>query len=206
MRRKDHPLFAALYDIMSASAEKKHFSRHRQTLIRAASGRVLEIGAGTGANFAYYSADLTVIATEPDSHMLRRAAAKAKTAEAHVHLVQAEAEHLPFTDGVFDTAVFTLVLCSVANPLRVLQELRRVLRPGGRLLFYEHVRAKTPGWQRFQDFVTPVWRRVGAGCHPNRDAAGMLQQAGFVITTLEQLEFGPYPIRPQIKGVATVAP
>jgi ubiquinone/menaquinone biosynthesis C-methylase UbiE len=206
MRRKGHPLFAALYDVMAAAGERKHFSRHRETLLRAVGGRVLEIGVGTGVNFAHYADDLTVIATEPDPYMLRRAAIKAATGRTRIRFVQAKAESLPFPDRAFDAVVSTLVLCSVTSPLRVLHELGRVLRPEGRLLFLEHVRAETAGWQRFQDAVTPVWRLVGAGCHPNRDTARMLQQAGFVITTLEQLKFGPYPIRPQIKGIARTAP
>ncbi len=202
MSGRGHPIFAALYDIVAAPAERRHFGAHRRDLMSRATGRVLEIGAGTGVNFAYYPRHLTVVALEPDTHMLRRAAPKARAAAARVSFVQAEAEHLPFRDGVFDTAVATLVLCSVASPLRVLDELRRVLRPGGQLLFYEHVRAATPGWQNFQDAITPFWRWVGGGCHPNRDTMGMLRRAGFVATTLEHLEFGPYPVRPHVKGVA----
>lgn len=200
--RRGHRLFAALYDVLSAPMERKHLSQHRCALLGRAAGRVLEVGAGTGANFAYYAPGLTVVATEPDTFMLRRAAAKAPRSQARILLVQAECEHLPFGDGTFDTVIATLVLCSVVDPHQALGEIRRVLRPGGRLLFYEHVRAPAPGWQRVQDALTPLWRRIGAGCHPNRDTVRSVQQAGFIITDLERFEIGPYPVRPQVRGVA----
>lgn len=204
-KRKGHPIFAALYDLMSRGMEQRHLAQHRRDLIASANGHLLEIGAGTGANFAYYLPGLAVTATEPDPFMLRRAAAKTRKAQAQVRLVQAEAEALPFPEGTFDAVLSTLVLCSVADPSQALHEIRRVLRPGGRLLFYEHVRAETPRWQKFQDVITPLWKRLGAGCHPNRNTAQTIRQAGFDVTTLERINFGPYPAKPHIKGVAEKA-
>lgn len=205
MARAEHPIFAALYDVMNARMERTYFARHRRDLLSGARGRVLEIGAGTGANFPHYPAQVTLVAVEPDGHMLRRARVKAATLPRRILLVQGAAEALPFPDRAFDTVVATLVLCSVASPLQALHEIRRVLRSDGRFLFYEHVRAAARGWQRFQDVITPLWRRIGAGCHPNRDTVGALREAGFALTALEPLKFGPYPIRPQVKGVATVS-
>ncbi|MBI4280480.1 MAG: class I SAM-dependent methyltransferase [Armatimonadetes bacterium] len=202
MARRGHPIFAMLYDPMMRLTAEKHVAGHRRTLTARAGDRVLEIGAGTGANLPYYPAGHSVIAAEPDPHMVRRAAVKARMAPAQVHLVQAQAEALPFSDSMFDSVLCTLVLCSVDDPLEALREVWRVLRPGGQLLFFEHVRAGAPGWQRFQDVITPLWRRLGAGCHPNRDTTQAVRRAGFELVTLERVEYGPYPTKPHVEGVA----
>ena len=199
---RGHPIFAALYDLIQRPAEKKFLRSHRAYLTGNAAGRVLDIGAGTGINFAYYPAEAEVIGIEPDPYMLRRAQARADRLGRQVKLLAESAEQLPFPDGAFNTAVATLVFCTIAEPERALGELRRVLRPGGQLRFLEHVRAKTPGWQRFQDFMTPVWRRIGAGCHPNRDTVSAIERAGFRIEELQHYAFGPYPARPFVRGVA----
>jgi ubiquinone/menaquinone biosynthesis C-methylase UbiE len=159
---------------------------------------VLEIGAGTGANFRYYQAAQRVVATEPDPFMLRRAAQRARAARCPIRLCQCYAEALPFPDRAFDTVVSTLVLCSVVDPARSLAEIKRVLRPSGTFRFIEHVRGHGMlGW--VQDSVTPVWRRVGAGCHPNRRTAESIAAAGFAIVELEER---PLAVTPLIIGVA----
>ncbi len=199
---RGHPIFAALYDIVQRPAEKKFLRSHRAYLAGGASGRVLDVGSGTGLNFAYYSSEAEIVGIEPDPYMLRRAQARADRLGRHVKLLGDGAEQLPFPDGSFDAAVATLVFCTIADPERALGELRRVLRPGGQLRFLEHVRAKTPGWARFQDFTTPVWKRIGAGCHPNRDTVSAIERAGFRIEELQHCAFGPYPVRPFVRGVA----
>ena len=200
--RRGHPLFAALYDLLQRPAEKKFLGPHRAYLAGRATGRVLDVGAGTGLNFGYYLPEAEVVAIEPDPHMLRRARARADLLGRSVKLLDESAEELPFPDATFDVAVATLVFCTIADPERALRELRRVLRPGGQVRFLEHVRAETAGWARFQDFVTPVWKRIAAGCHPNRDTVSAIRRAGFQIEELQRYVFGPYPARPFVRGVA----
>ena len=137
---KGHKWFAAIYDRMMASNERGFMKDVRKELAGGASGRVLEIGAGTGANFAYYPDGLEVIATEPDPYMMRKAEAKAEESKAQIELKQASAAKLPFEDASFDTVVGTLVMCSVDDQAEALAEVRRVLKPTGEYRFFEHVR------------------------------------------------------------------
>jgi len=151
-----------------------------------ATGRVLEIGAGTGLNFAFYPEHAEVVATEPDPHMLRRAEPRA--AEHGVDLRAAPAEHLPFPDGAFDTVVSTGVFCSVDDPGGALAEVRRVLRPGGQLRFSEHVRAERPLRRFMQRTLDPIHRLVFR-CHIGRDTLKTMREAGFEIEDLERLRY-----------------
>ncbi len=199
---KGHPIFAALYDIIQRPAERKFFGPHRAYLAGLATERVLDVGSGTGANFAYYPPEAEVIGIEPDPHMLRRAQVRANRLGREIKLLADGAEQLPFADASFDVAVVTLVFCTVPDLDRAVEELRRVLRPEGQLRFLEHVRAKTPGWRRLQDIVTPLWERIGAGCHPNRDTVVNIERAGFRIEELQHYAHGPYPVRPFVRGVA----
>jgi len=203
-----HPWFAAVYDRMMAAAERTFMVGERQAVVGGARGRVLEIGCGTGASFPYYDAAATERwATEPDPFMLARATQRAAELGCAIDIRQAAAECLPFADGFFDTVISTLVLCTVADPDRALAEVRRVLRPGGELRFYEHVRSGSSLAALGQDVVTPLWRWLAAGCHPNRDIVGAVRGAGFVIETLEPK--APVPlippfcvVRPQVRGIA----
>jgi ubiquinone/menaquinone biosynthesis C-methylase UbiE len=203
-----HPWFAAIYDRLNASAERTFLRPAREEIVGGARGRVLEIGCGTGASFPYYAAAATeVLATEPDPHMLRRARRRAADLGRSIDIRQAPAEALPFPDASVDAVVSTLVLCSVADPGRALAEVRRVLRPGGELRFYEHVRHEHAFGAFWQDLVTPVWHRLFAGCHPNRDTAGLLRASGFSIVQLVATTPLPpipplYFIRRHIRGVA----
>jgi ubiquinone/menaquinone biosynthesis C-methylase UbiE len=172
---------------------------------------VLEVGAGTGANFPYYDDDAEeIVATEPDPYMLKRARRKAEGVARSIELRQASAEELPFEDNSFDTVVSTLVMCTVPGPLRALSEVRRVLKPSGELRMFEHVRYENAFGAFWQDLVTPPWRWFVAGCHPNRDTASLVREAGFEFQRLEQLKLQP-PIppfvfaRPHIKGIARPA-
>jgi ubiquinone/menaquinone biosynthesis C-methylase UbiE len=206
--RKGHKWFAAIYDRLQASAERSFMKPIREEIVGGARGRVLEVGAGTGASFPYYNdhAD-EVIATEPDPYMLERARRRAEDVGRSIELRQASVEALPFEDGSFDTVVSTLVMCSVSDPLRALSEVRRVLKPEGELRIYEHVRYDHAFGAFWQDLITPVWRWFAAGCHPNRDTARLVREAGFEFDQLELIKPVP-PIppmvfsRPHIKGVA----
>src|SRR3712207_2584724 len=203
--RNGHPIFAALYDRMSGSMERRWMGGRRRRLLAGARGAVLEIGGGTGANLAHYRDVDRVTITEPDPFMRRRLEEKLTDARVPVEVSAAGAEALPFPDGSFDTVVSTLVLCTVPDQESALDEVRRVLRPGGRLLFIEHVRAAGSA-ARWQDRVEPLWRRLLGGCHPNRDTVAAIKEAGFEIDTLES--FHP-PIAfsgltPHVQGSATV--
>jgi ubiquinone/menaquinone biosynthesis C-methylase UbiE len=202
---RGHPIIAAVYDRLLGPAEREFLGAHRESIVGAAAGRILDVGVGTGLNIPHYRVAASVVGVDPDPYMLRRAVRRRDRLGRRVELLAADGEALPFADASFDSAVATLVLCTVADPGRALGELRRVLRPGGRLHFIEHVRARSGGWRRFQDAVTPVWRRIAAGCHPNRDTVAAIAAAGFTIVALAGEEFGPYPTRPFVRGTA-VAP
>jgi SAM-dependent methyltransferase len=200
-----HPVFSALYSVLARASERGDIGERRRHLLAWAHGRVVEIGAGTGLNFRHYPEAVSqVVAIEPDPAMIRRARRVAAEARVPVTLRQAEAEQLPLEDASFDTAVSTLVLCSVGELHASLAELRRVLRPGGRLLFYEHIRADTLRLARWQDRVERPWGWFVGGCHPNRDIVAAIGDAGFGFEDLERLEpRGEMPFtRPHAMGVA----
>ena len=201
-----HPIFAALYDRSFASAERGWLGERRSTLLSTAAGSVLEIGGGTGANLPHYRDAGNVVLTEPDPHMRRRLRRKLEESRVPVEVSAAGAEDLPFADGSFDVVVSTLVLCTVPDQGPALAEVRRVLRPGGRLLFIEHVRGDG-GVARVQDGILPLWRRLCAGCHPNRDTLRSIQDAGFEVGRLDRFTApGPFTgLVPFVRGEA-VAP
>lgn len=154
-----------------------------------AAGLVLEVGAGNGLNFACYDPEFVerVEATELDNSMLSYARARAQSAPVSVTLTQANVEQLPFADAYFDCIVCTLVFCSVNDPLRGLQEMRRVLKPGGQLLMIEHVRAQKRMLALLQDLITPLTRLLLGNCHWNRSTVQTVQEAGFQDIRLEHL-------------------
>lgn len=198
-------IFAATYDRLSRSSEEGGLRALRQRLLAGASGRVLEIGAGTGANLGLYNVAIDgLVVTEPEPAMLRRLQ---KAAQQHMPLaqvVQSRAEQLPFQDASFDTVVSTLVLCGVDDQARALEEAHRVLKPGGRLLFLEHVRAEEPKLARRQDRFERPWGWLARGCHPNRNTLAAIRAAGFDVTHVERGEIPKAVslVRPLIVGVA----
>ena len=206
---KGHKWFAAIYDKMLASEEKKFLGAIRAEMLKDVTGEVLEIGAGTGANFQYYPGGAHVIAIEPDPFMLERARKRAVGAS-NIELRQAAAEELPFPDASFDFVIDTLVLCSVRDPRKALAEIKRVLKPGGELRLYEHVRYQNPIGALSQDIISPVWQWFGAGCHPNRDTGRLLREAGFEVTSERiRKELPPVPpmifARPHLQAIARPA-
>ena len=204
---KGHKWFAAIYDRVLASQEKKFLGAIRSEMLKDLRGRVLEIGAGTGANFHHYPDGAKVVATEPDPYMFERARKRAAETSSHIELRQAAAEELPFPDASFDAVIATLVLCSVEDPRKALGEIKRVLRPGGELRIYEHVRYKNPIGAFGQDVISPAWQWFGAGCHPNRDTERHVREAGFELISLRmRKELPPLPpmvfTRPHLQAVA----
>ena len=198
--------FAATYDAMLAGTEKAGLRARREALLSGVAGRVLEIGAGTGANLPLYGEAVeSLTVTEPEAPMARRLERRAREQSRPVDVVQAPAEKLPFEDGQFDVAVSTLVLCTVGDQARALGELRRVLKPGGELLFIEHVRSDQPRAARWQDRLNGVSQAIGHGCNCNRLTLDAIRAAGFTITELEQdkLPKAPPTHRPLAIGTAT---
>ncbi|MBI2369973.1 MAG: class I SAM-dependent methyltransferase [Deltaproteobacteria bacterium] len=155
--------------------------RSRREVVGLAEGRVLEVGIGTGLNLPWYEKAAAVTGVDPDPHMLQRAEPRARAAAIPVELRLLSGEELPFEDATFDTVVATLTFCTIPDPLAAAREVRRVLRPGGSLRFLEHVRAPRARLARLQDLATPLWRRLCAGCHPNRDTLACFRQAGFAV-------------------------
>jgi len=197
-------VFAALYDLCQRPAARI-LDPWRHRVAGGAEGRVLEVGVGTGLNLPFYPMDRVVrlVGLEPDPHMGRRAAARARRLGLPLELVAAPAEEIPFASGSFDTVVATHVFCTVVDPRRALAEVFRVLRPGGMFRFLEHVRASDERAARWQDRLTPVWRRVAAGCHPNRPTAEEIEAAGFLLDELEHFDMpGAGLAKPHIWGVA----
>jgi ubiquinone/menaquinone biosynthesis C-methylase UbiE len=198
-------LFATAYDKMMAGAEKNVLGGHRRALLGGVSGRVLEIGGGTGANLPFYGEAVEeLIVTEPEEPMARRLERRLGGCSFPARIVRAPAEGLPFEDESFDFAVSTLVLCTVDEPTRALGEIHRLLKPGGRLVFLEHVRSNEPGLARWQDRLNGVQLRVGHGCNCNRATLETIQGAGFSIAEVEhdRLRKAPPIVRPLIAGAA----
>jgi ubiquinone/menaquinone biosynthesis C-methylase UbiE len=171
-----------------------------------AKGRVLEIGAGTGWSFRHYPEGVTeIVALEPDDGMRLRGERRAAESGRSVRFVRGSAEELPFEDESFDWVVSMAVLCTVPDPARALGDVRRVLRPGGALLFVEHVRSERPRLAGWQDRLERPWGVVAQGCHPNRDTVAVLEAAGFEVELAErgELPLAPPIVRPYVLGTAT---
>jgi ubiquinone/menaquinone biosynthesis C-methylase UbiE len=200
--------FAACYDRVAERLEAGEHAERRAALVARARGTVLEIGAGTGLNLPHYREDVDdLVLTEPNVAMLDRLRPKLAAVRGRSpSLMRAPAEQLPFPDAMFDSVVATLVLCTVPDVRAALREIGRVLRPGGRLLFLEHVRSEDPRVARRQDLVAPLWVHIGRGCHPNRDTAALLQ-AALRIEQLERYapETDPRFLRETITGAAIAA-
>lgn len=194
-----------MYDRMSAGTEEAGLREVRRRLLADAKGRVLEIGGGTGVNLEHYGPDVeSLTVTEPEQPMLRRLDRKVREQAPLTKVLRARAEELPFADDSFDTVVSTLVLCGVDDQERALRELRRVLRPGGQLMFIEHVRSDEPKVARMQDRMNGVNRFV-VRCDCNRATLDRIEAEGFEVTRLERTELPKAPpfARPLIVGVAT---
>jgi ubiquinone/menaquinone biosynthesis C-methylase UbiE len=200
-------LFALTYDRMSRRSEEAGLRDLRQGLVADASGSVLEIGGGTGANLLHYDGKVeSLVVTEPEPAMLRRLQRKAREQAPLAKVLRAPAEDLPFEDDSFDTVVSTLVLCGVDDQARALREARRILRPGGRLLFLEHVRSEDPSLARFQDRMNWLNRLV-VDCDCNRPTLATIEASGFSVDQLERTMMPKAPkfVRPLIIGAASVA-
>jgi ubiquinone/menaquinone biosynthesis C-methylase UbiE len=190
---RGHRTFAAFWD-WAVRHESKRERELRRGAAGSVSGRVLELGVGVGANWQYLPPGIAYTGIDPDPYMLERARKHAAERDEPRDLRQAPAEDLPFPDASFDTVLVTLTLCSVEDPVRALAEARRVLKPGGRLVFVEHVRPDGRVRGHLADWITPAWRRVGAGCHPNRRTADSIVAAGFEVEQMARQRVNGIPM------------
>lgn len=194
-----HRWFAAIYD-KTARLSERRVGPIRRRLLADLTGDVLEIGAGTGANFEHYPTGVRVVALEPDPHMLKRAQKRLlELGRTDIDVRLAPAEQLPVDDASFDTVVSTLVLCTVRDLPRSLAEIRRVLRPGGEFRFLEHVRGDGM-LGRVHDLIQPAWGWFSAGCQVNRRTEPAISAAGFEIASIEHRKMSPW--MPAIVGTA----
>lgn len=203
-----NPIFARVYAALAGSPLGKAMEKDRRRLLDGLSGRVVEVGAGSGSNFPFYPAAVTAVdAVEPEPYLRSRAEQAAASAPVPVTIHAATASSLPFPDASFDAGVFCLVLCTVPSPSQALAEMFRILRPGGELRFYEHV-AAPPGATlgRVQKAADTVWPRLFGGCHTHRDTVAAIRDAGFAIERVKDLSFTvagvPTPITPHAAGIA----
>lgn len=198
-------VFALVYDPFLGLGEIAGMRRRRRALLADAGGRVVEIGAGTGLNIAHYPDDLAeLVLTEPDASMRRKLARRLQRQGRVARIVDAPAQRLPFADASVDTVVSTLVLCTVGDPERTVREIARVLRPGGQLLFLEHVRASTRLLAACQDYLFRPWRSFAGGCCCNRATLELLQACGFAVEAEHAVwRAVPAIVRPIVVGRAT---
>lgn len=203
-----NPIFARVYARVAKDSESRGGREHRVRMLEGAAGRVIEIGAGVGSNFAHYPPTVTeVIALEPEPHLRGRAERAAAAAPVPVTVIDGHAGSLSFQDEYFDVAVASLVLCTIPDQQLALAELHRVIRRGGELRFYEHVRSHRPREARIQELAdATLWPHLAGGCNLARDTEAAIQQAGFRVDTCERFAFSParlMPAAPHILGVAT---
>jgi ubiquinone/menaquinone biosynthesis C-methylase UbiE len=178
--------FPRLYDTFMGPLERGEFKHIRKQLIQNAHGQVLEIGSGTGINFPYYRQAEKVIAIEPEPLMREQSLKRIQNPHVPIEVLEARAEELPFPDDSFDTIVSTLVFCTIPDPEKALQEVKRVCKTNGTVLFFEHVRLDHASLGRLQDWLTPVWKRLCDGCHLNRNTLELVNQAGFKVNRVER--------------------
>ncbi|MFV0316286.1 MAG: class I SAM-dependent methyltransferase [Microthrixaceae bacterium] len=202
-----HPVFARLYNVFNAAAERSGAADHRSELLAGLSGRVVEVGAGTGSNFVHYPSGVElVVAIEPEPWMRARCNEAADRAPVPVEVRDGIDADLPVPDGWADAVVASLMLCSVHDVDVALAEMQRVVRPGGELRFYEHVRSADPRAARWQERVDVVWPKLAGGCHTSRDVLSAVERTGW--TAIEHRDFtfspgrAPNPVAPHTIGRA----
>jgi ubiquinone/menaquinone biosynthesis C-methylase UbiE len=190
--------------LIHVAMRQRNLAAYRRRVVPAAEGRVLEVGAGSGLNFPFYGSAVTeVVALEPSPRLAGMAEKTAADSGVPVEMLKASAEAIPLPDHSIDTVVTTWTLCSIPDVARALDEMRRVLKPGGRLLFVEHGLSPDAGVRRWQDRLTPAWKRIGGGCHLNRPIAPLIENAGFAMDRLETGYMrGPKPMTYMFEGSA----
>jgi ubiquinone/menaquinone biosynthesis C-methylase UbiE len=208
---KRHPIFARVFARAGPAMDAQGALEHRRALLAGLAGRVVEVGAGSGLNFAHYPPAVTeLLAVEPEPYLRALAETAAQQAAIPICVVDGTADALPSPDAGMDAAVASLVLCSVPDQARALAELRRVLRPGGELRFFEHIQADTAGLARAQRLADVIWPIFVGGCHTGRDTLTAITTAGFRLISTHRFRFPdsrlPSPAAPHVLGVARRPP
>jgi len=201
-------LFARGYEFFLRQSEEAGLSRMRGEVLSEARGRTLEVGAGTGFNFAHYPDSVSdLVLSEPFGPMADQLRAKVAASGRPAEIVEAPGEALPFPDDSFDTVALTLVLCTVPDPAAALREIARVMKPGGRFLFLEHVRSDQPGLAKWQDRLHGPWYAFGHGCHCNRDTLATIEASPLLVERAEQdaIPKAVPLVRPMVRGVCTLS-
>jgi ubiquinone/menaquinone biosynthesis C-methylase UbiE len=195
-----------LYDALGASAERRHFGALRASILEPLRGRIIDVGCGTGLNFPYYGSEAHIVGLEPDPGMLRRAERRRAQSRATIELHLASDSMLEsFPAASADAVVFTLGLCTIADPMLALQRAERVLNASGRIVVLEHVRGHGVT-ARLQDAVAPMWGRLFGGCRLNQDTRSLLSRAGLDVEGISDYHIGALsPVRDLIAGTATPA-
>ena len=204
----DNPFFARFYRRNRETAEKRGEREHRRRTLEGLRGRVVELGAGDGANFGLYPPEVDeVVAIEPEHHLRAFAEEEAARAAVKVTVVAGFADQLPLADASVDAAVASLVLCTVPDPAAALRELYRVMRPGGELRFYEHVHAHRQPLRAVLEvaYRSRVWPMIGGGCNPTRETGQAIEAAGFRIERCDRFAFSPGPVIPKIPHLLGIA-
>jgi ubiquinone/menaquinone biosynthesis C-methylase UbiE len=199
-------VFSAIYDPLLWVGERAGMAQRRAELLGQARGQVLELGAGTGLNLPHYPDRLEeLVLTEPSPPMVSRLEQRAKQSGIDSSVMIAEAERLPFEDDRFDTVVSTLVLCTVNEPRQAIDEIARVLRPGGKLLFLEHVRSDSRRLARWQDRLHRPWHAFAAGCNANRATVDMLRESPLRVEAVERDRWSWMPALVHPLAIGTAA-
>jgi ubiquinone/menaquinone biosynthesis C-methylase UbiE len=190
--------------LVHLSMRQRRLAPYRHRVVSSATGRVLEVGIGSGLNLPFYgNAVAEIIGIEPSRKLLGMANEAARKSQIPLRLVEGTAEAIPIEDHSIDTVVTTWTMCSIPEIQSALQEMRRVLKPGGHLLFVEHGRAPEPGVRWWQDHLTPAWKHFSGGCHLNRAIGELIEKAGFRIERLEKSYMrGPKPMTFMYEGSA----
>jgi ubiquinone/menaquinone biosynthesis C-methylase UbiE len=190
--------------LINWSMRQRNLTAYRSRIVPAAEGRVLEIGIGSGLNLPFYSRNVAhVVGLEPSPRLLAVARRVENTGCGSVEFIEGSAEAIPLNDASVDTVVTTWTLCSIPDVPRALRDMRRVLRPGGHLLFVEHGRAPDPNVMWWQDRLTPVWKHLSGGCHLNRAIGALIEDAGFEFDRFETAYMrGPKPMTFMYEGSA----
>jgi ubiquinone/menaquinone biosynthesis C-methylase UbiE len=202
-----HPIFARLYERISVTADRRGADQHRTELLADLAGRVIEVGAGNGRNFAHYPGSVTeVLAVEPEARLRESALRAAEEASLPIKVVAGVADRLPTEDASIDAGVASLVLCTVPDQDAALAELRRVIRPGGELRFYEHVVSRRPGAARIESALdATIYPHLSGGCHLARDTFAAIERAGFEVRSSRRFPFGPSALGPQVAHILGTA-
>jgi ubiquinone/menaquinone biosynthesis C-methylase UbiE len=190
--------------VIDFAMRQEQLGKYRREVVAAATGRVLEVGVGSGLNLAYYGGQVEmVVGIDPSPRLLAIARQRAVAAGVRACLLQGSAAAIPLGDHSIDTVVMTWTLCSITDPSAALREMRRVLKPGGKLVFVEHGLSPEPGVERWQHRLTPIWCHLAGGCHLNRKVDGLVRASGFELTRLRtEYAAGPRPVTYMYLGCA----